>query len=111
MRSISTPAYNTDTPYNHREEGDDNKAILSDQEVNLSGIEEERKTPDPVQKSFSGGPEPTQQLITGFFNPVVPSIFDFSEQRKNALGNIFTVSFCPCIIMHLKIADFLRCFL
>ncbi len=52
--------------------------------------------PHPAQQSDS-----TQQLIAGINTPEIPSSFSFNDQRKNAVANIFPVSYKRIIYMYI----------
>ena len=87
MRSISSPAYINERL--NEEEGAEER-----QGDNLLGIQEEgegRDTSDPVPRPCSD--ERFYRLESGVYVPSVPPpSFDFTTQRKNAIGNIFAVS-------------------
>ena len=94
-RSISSPACGADSNQHQT-----NTAMLgittSDNEINVSSIQEAElrlEMPHPVQQFDS-----TQQLIAGICTPVLPSPFGFTNQRKNAVGNVYPVSHKSCCI-------------
>ena len=75
-RSISLPSY-------AKECGTGDGELVMCDDSDSSG------TPEPVSKPIT-----TQHLISSLPTPPLPLSFDFnSEQRKNAMGNIFGVSY------------------